>query len=128
MMYLAVHELRSGNLAEAARASHESLVLAVAFGAAYVSQMVSVAVAVVRRTSPADAAVLLGALRAQRERKDQAGTSIEAEAEVRYEQSLRRILGDDDFDARHAEGRQMDEAAMIAFAFEHLDRIAEGAV
>jgi predicted ATPase len=123
MMFLALHELRSGNTPGAAAAAHESLVLAVGFGAAYVTQIVSAAVAVVRRDSPSDAAILLGAVRAERERKHLAGTSIEADAEERYEQSLRRILGDE-FDARHAEGRAFDEATMVAFAFERLEAIA----
>jgi hypothetical protein len=98
-MYLVVHELRSGNNAGAARAAHESLALAMGFGTAYVTQMVSVIVAVVRRDSLTDAALLLGAVRAQRDRKHLAGTRTEADAEERYGQSLRRILGDDEFEA-----------------------------
>jgi predicted ATPase len=124
MMFLALHELRRGHLPDAARASLESLELALSFGAAYLAQMLSVSVAIVRRVSPPDAAILLGAVHAERDRTHLAGTSIEAEAEVRYEASLRRILGDASFEARYAEGRQMDEAAMVAFAFEQLAAIA----
>jgi len=123
MMFLALHELRSGNLPEAARASRESLVQALGFGAAYLAQMLSVSVAIIRRVSPSDAAILLGAVRAERDRTHLAGTSIESDAETRYEQSLRRILGDAVFEARYAAGRQMDEAAMVAFAFEQLAAI-----
>jgi hypothetical protein len=123
MMFLALHELRSGNLADAARASHTSLELAVGYGAAYVTQMLSVSIAILRRESPPDAAILLGAVRAERERKHLAGTRIEAEGEAHYEQSLRRILGDDEFQARYTEGQRFDEAAMVQFAFARLDGI-----
>jgi predicted ATPase len=123
MMFLALHELRTGNTTEAARASRESIALAVGFGATYLAQMLSVGIAILRRESPRDAAILLGAVRAERQRTDLAGTRMESEAEERYAQSLRRILGDDEFDTRYAQGQALDEAAMVEFSLARLDAI-----
>ena len=52
--------------------------------------------------------------------------TLEIDAEVRYEASLRRALGDE-FDARYAEGLALDEAHMIALAFAQLAEIIEPA-
>jgi hypothetical protein len=54
-----------------------------------VAQTVHVIIAAVTRHSAADAAVLLGALRAHRDGRQQAGTRRENDAEARYETSLR---------------------------------------
>ena len=81
-------------------------------------------IAIVKRRSPADAAVLLGALRAHRERLQQAGTPPEIDAENRYETSLRRALGDE-FDARYSQGLALDETDMIALTFTQLDAVAQ---
>jgi aryl-alcohol dehydrogenase-like predicted oxidoreductase len=66
----------------------------------------------------------LGALRAHRDRKHQAATHAEIDAEARYETSLRRILGDQ-FDALYTHGLALDESEMIALAFTHLDDITK---
>ena len=79
---------------------------------------------IAKRRSPSEAAVLLAALRAHRSRKQQAGTPPEIDAEVRYEASLRRALGDE-FDARYAQGLALDETQMIALAFAELTEIAK---
>ena len=73
--------------------------------------------------TPADAAVLLGALDAHRTRRQQAGTQTEVEAEGRYAESLRRQLGAE-FDTRVATGRALDEEQMLAFAFACLDAVS----
>jgi predicted ATPase len=123
-MFLALHELRSGNNATAARWASRSLQAASDYSPAYVAQTTSVIVATVKRHSPADSAILLGALRAHRARKHQAGTQAEIDAESRYETSLRRQMGAD-FDALYAKGQALDEAAMISLAFRQLDAIIE---
>jgi predicted ATPase len=121
-MFLALYELRSGDDVAAARWARESLELSIDHGPSYIAQTIDTSVAIVKRHSPADAAVLLGALRAHRARKHQAGTQAEIDAEVRYEASLRRALGDQ-FDSRNARGLALDEAEMIAFAFARLDEL-----
>ena len=68
--------------------------------------------------------MLLGALRAHRARRQQAGTEAEIKAESRYETSLRRQLGAE-FDPLYSKGQALDEAGMIAFAFRQLDAIIE---
>ena len=100
-MFLALHELRSGDTVEAARWARRSLELSVEVAPSYFAQTTDAIVAIVKRDSPSDAAVLLGALRAHRARKQQAGTPGEIDAEARYEASLRRALGDQ-FDALYA--------------------------
>ena len=70
-----------------------ALQLSLDHGPSYIAQTINAAIPLVRRHSPADAAVLLGALRAHRDRKHQDGTTPEIEAEIRYESSLRRALG-----------------------------------
>jgi predicted ATPase len=121
-MFLALQELRSGDTVAAARWARRALELSVEVGPSYFAQVTDAIVAIVKRNSPSDAAVLLGALRAQRARKHQAGTPGEIDAEARYEASLRRALGDE-FDTRYAQGLGLDEAEMIAFAFAQLDTI-----
>jgi predicted ATPase len=123
-MFLALHELRSGDNFSAARSATRSLELATDYAPAYVAQTTSAVVAIVRRHSPVDAAVLLGALRAHRARRQQAGTEAEIKAESRYETSLRRQLGAE-FDPLYSKGQALDEAGMIAFAFRQLDAIIE---
>ena len=88
------------------------------------AQTINAIVPTVKRHSPADAAILLGALRAHRGRKQQAGTQAEIDAESRYEAWLRRRLGDQ-FDALYSKGQALDETAMIALAFSQLDAIIE---
>ena len=68
--------------------------------------------------------MLLGALRAHRARRQQAGTEAEIDAESRYEAWLRRRLGDQ-FDALYSKGQALDENAMTALAFSQLDAIME---
>jgi predicted ATPase len=123
-MFLALHELRSGNNGDAARWAGHSLKAATDYTLSYVAQTTNAVVAIVKRHSPADAAILLGALRAHRARKQQAGTQAEIDAESRYESSLRRQLGAD-FDPLYAKGQALDETAMIALAFSQLDAITE---
>jgi hypothetical protein len=123
-MFLALHELRAGNTVTAARWASRSLQLATDYGPSYVAQTINAIVPTVRRHSPADAAVLLGALRAHRARKQQAGTQAESDAESRYETSLRRQLGAE-FEALYSKGQALDESAMITLAFRQLDAIIE---
>ena len=68
--------------------------------------------------------MLLGALRAHRARRQQAGTEAEIKAESRYETSLRRQLGAG-FDELYAKGQALNETAMITLAFSQLDAIIE---
>jgi predicted ATPase len=123
-MFLALHELRSGDDVAAARWASRSLQLATDYGPSYVAQTVNAIVPTVRRHSPSDAAVLLGALRAHRAQKQQAGTQAEIDAESRYETSLRRQLGAE-FDALYSKGQALDETAMITMAFSQLDAIID---
>jgi hypothetical protein len=125
-MFLAIHELRSGNEGAAASWAMRSLRLAADHGLGFLAQTTSVIVATVKRHSPPDAAILLGALRAHRVRKQQAGTKGEIDAESRLETSLRRLLGVE-FDALYANGQALDETAMITVAFSQLGAIIESA-
>ncbi|MDQ6855309.1 MAG: adenylate/guanylate cyclase domain-containing protein, partial [Actinomycetota bacterium] len=120
-MFLALHELRSGDAVAAARWARRSLELCVDVAPSYVAQTTNAIVGIVKRHSPSDAAVLLGALRA---RKHQAGTQAEIDAEARSEVSLRRALSDQ-FDALYAQGLVLDETQMIRLAFAQLDEIAQ---
>jgi hypothetical protein len=123
-MFLALHELRSGDIVTAARWASRSLQLATDYSPSYVAQTMNAIVATVKRHSPADAAILLGALRAHRARKEQAGTQAEIDAEARYETSLRRQLVAE-FDTLYAKGQALDETAMVTLAFSQLDAIIE---
>ena len=119
-MFLALYYLRTGDDEAAIIWTRRSLRLAVDHGPAYMAQVINTTIAAIKSRSPADAAVLLGALRSHRSRKAQTGTQPEIEAEVRYEASLRRTLGDE-FDDWYAAGAALDEAGMVALAFEQLD-------
>jgi predicted ATPase len=121
-MFLALQEVRSGHPVAAAPWARKSLELCVDVAPSYTAQTTDAIVAIFRRSSPPDAAVLLGALRAHRARKHQAGTQSEIDAEIRYEASLRRTLGDD-FDALYATGLAYDEPAMLEHAFTQLDAL-----
>ena len=123
-MFLALHELRSGDAVAAARWARQSLQLSIDHSPSYIAQVIDAAVTIIKRHSPADAAVLLGALRSHRARRDQAGTQLEIDAETRYEMSLRRTLGDE-FEARNAHGLTLDETDMIALAFAQLDAVTK---
>jgi hypothetical protein len=123
-MFVALHELRSGNDGAAARWDSRALQAASDHGLSYVAATVNSIIAISKRHSAADATILLGALRAHRARKQQAGTQFEIDAESRYEASLRRKLGTG-FDALYAKGAALDEAAMITSAFNQLDAIIE---
>jgi hypothetical protein len=123
-MFLSLHELRCGDEVAAARWASRSLQAAIDHSTTFVAQTTSVIVATVRRQSPSDAVILLGALRAHRGRKRQAGIQAEIEGESRYETSLRRRLGAE-FDALYAKGLDLDEAAMISLAFSRLDAIIQ---
>ena len=90
----------------------------------YVDQVINAIIAIVKRHEATEAAVLLGALRAQRARAHQDGTQLEVEAEIRYETSLRRQLGDQ-FDAPYTRGLALDETGMTELAFTQLAAIAE---
>ena len=103
--------------------ARRSLDLCIKFAPSYFAQTTDAIVAIVKRDSPSDAVVLLGALGAHRPRKDQAGTQGEIDAEARYEASLRRALGDE-FETLYARGFALDETQMIALAFTQLDAIA----
>ena len=100
-MFLALHELRAGVPLAAVPWAKRALQLAIDVAPSYIAQTTDAIVAIVRRYSPEDAAVLLGVLRAHRARKHQDGTPGEIDAEARYEASLRRALGDE-FDALYA--------------------------
>jgi hypothetical protein len=123
LMFLALHELRTGDLAAAADAARRSLSIAIEYAPAFIAQTVDAIIAIVKRHAPADAAVLLGALRAHRQRRHQVGTETETEAEGRYEGSLRRGLGDE-FDTLYAQGLALDESGMTDLALAHLAAIA----
>lgn len=123
-MFLALHELSTGHKGEAAHWARRGLELSVTYGTTYTAQLISVAVPIVKRHSPDDAAVLLGALRAHRTRTGQAGTELEAATESRQEASLRRATGDE-FDLLHAQGLALSEADMLALAFTQLDTIID---
>jgi hypothetical protein len=123
-MFLALYELRSGHNVSAARWASRSLQSAVDYGLSYVPQTIDAIVAISKRHSPADAAVLLGALRAHRGRKQQDGTKGEIDAESRYEASLRRQLGGE-FDTLYVKGQALDEIAMVTLAFSQLDAIID---
>ena len=101
-MFLALHELRSGDVVAAARSIRESLQLAVEHAPTLIPQSVDTVIAITKRHSPRGAAMLLGALRAHRSRRQQVGTPPEIDAEARYAASLRRALGDE-FDPLFAE-------------------------
>jgi predicted ATPase len=122
-LFLALNALRAGDSVGAARWATRSLRSARDFGPSYIAQVTDVVVAIVRRHSPEASAVLLGALRAHRDRKREAGTQREIDAEARQEASLRRALGAD-FDRMYARGLGLDEASMITLAFTQLDAIA----
>ena len=121
-MFIALHELRSGQTEEAARWARQALRLAIDHAPSFTAQTFNAVIATVKRTSLSDAAVLLGALRSHRARKHQAGTRGEIDSEIRYESSLRRRLGNQ-FDDSYAKGLAFGEAEMIAYAFAQLDAI-----
>ncbi len=125
-MFLSLHELRGGDRKAAADWARRSLQLAVDYGPSFIAQVTSTAIAVVKRDLPNEAAVLLGALRADRARKQLAGTEAETDAEVRYEASLRRTLGDE-FDGLYARGEALGEDEMAVLVFEQLDVVAAAA-
>lgn len=93
-MFLALHESRSGDSVAASRWAKRSLQLAIDHGQSYLAQWIDPAIAIIKRHSPNESAVLFGALRAHRDREWQAGTQAEIDAEARYATSLRRALGD----------------------------------
>jgi predicted ATPase len=121
-MLIVVHELRVGDVVEAALWATRALQLAVDHAPTYIAPVISLAIAVIRRYAPADAAQLLGALRRRRLRNDESGTHLETEAEARWETTLRQRTGDE-FDRRYAEGEMFSEAEMIRFTFTHLDAV-----
>jgi hypothetical protein len=123
-MFVALHYLRLRDEAAAAMWTRRSLQLSIEHAPAFIAQVINTVVAVTKNRSPADAAVLLGALRTYRAHKKQSGTEAEIDAEVRYEESLRRRLGDE-FDQLFAEGSALDEPAMLEFAFAHLEAGAD---
>jgi hypothetical protein len=123
-MFLALHELRSGHTVAAARWAAQSLRLSIDHAPSFIAQTVNAIIPTIKRRSPPDAVVLLGALRAHRARKHQAGTRGEIDSETRYETSLRRRLGEQ-FDASYAKGLAFDEAEMIAYAFAQLEAITQ---
>ncbi len=120
--FLALHELRTGDSVAAASWARRSLQLAVDHGPTHITAVINTIIAIVKRHSPPHAAELLGALRAHRERRHQAGSQNEIDAEARYETSLRRRL-DDQFDVHYQRGLALDESEMIALAFSQLDAV-----
>jgi predicted ATPase len=123
-LFLAFDDLRGGDSVAAAHWASRSLHLAIDHAPTYIAQGISATVVIATRRSPSEAAVLLGALRTHRARKQQAGTPPEIDAEARYELALRRALGDE-FDARYTQGLALDETQMVAVAFTQLDEIAK---
>lgn len=121
-MFLALNELNAGHVQEAAHWNRRALAAAVTHGPAYIAQVMSVAILIVKRNAPNEAAVLLGALRAHRARRRQPGTEQEVTAESHQDASLRRVVGVD-FDALHAKGHGLSEGDMVALAFTQLDAI-----
>jgi len=73
-MFLALHDLNAGHHRQAARWTRRALELAVTYGPAYIAQGLNITIPIVKRQAPNDAAVLLGALRAHRARRDQTGS------------------------------------------------------
>ena len=122
-MFLALHEARSRNDVAAAQWARKALQLSLNNGPSYIAQTLNATVAIVRRHSPPDAAELLGALRAHRDRKHQDGTTPEIQSEIRYESWLRGALGAA-FDECYSRGLALDEAAMVALSFAQLDSIS----
>ena len=102
-MFLALHELRSGDIVAAAAAARLALQLTIDHVPVYIAQTTDTIIAIVKRHSPAEAAVLLGALRAHRARSHVGGTQPELDAEARYEASLRRALASE-FDELYKPG------------------------
>ena len=121
-MFLALHHLRSRDVGEAAQWAQRALTLAIDYAPTYIAQEIDTVVAIIKRSLPIEASILLGALRSCRARRHQTGTPPEVAAEARYEESLRKVVGDD-FDASYAQGRAFDDTAMIAFAFTQLDTV-----
>ena len=121
-MFLALHELRTGDSVAAATWARRSLQLAVDHGPTHIAPITNTTVAILKGHSPAHAAELLGGLRAHRARRHQTGTQTEIDGEERYEASLRRRL-DDQFEASYERGLALDEAEMIALAFSQLDAV-----
>jgi hypothetical protein len=107
-MFLAPHELRSGDVGSAARWADRALRAATDHGPSYVTMTVNAIVAISKRHSVAEATILLGALRGHRARRQQAGSEFEIEAEFRFEASLRRKLGTE-FDSLYSKGMALDE-------------------
>ena len=122
-MMLAYDELSAGNTVAAAQWAARSLQLALEYGPAFVAQAISATVPIVKRRTPAESAVLLGALRAHRTRKHQTGTQVETDNEIRQEKSLGRALGDQ-FDALYSTGLGLGENEMITLALAQLGAIA----
>ena len=121
-MFIALHELRSGRTRAAARWAGQSLRLSIDQAPTFIAMATNAIVATIKRHSPIDAAVLLGALRAHRERRSQAGSPPEIASEARYEASLRRGLGNE-FEVAYARGLALNETEMIAYAFAQLDAV-----
>jgi predicted ATPase/class 3 adenylate cyclase len=122
--FLALHELRRGDRATAARTAARSLQVTIDYTPTFLAMVTNTVIAIVSRPAPAPAAELLGALRAHRVRAHQEGTSLETDAEAHYEASLRRRLGDE-FDTHYARGLTLDDAAMVELALDQLALIAD---
>ena len=118
-MFLALHELRSRHVGRAAQWARQALELAIAHSPAFIAQSVNATIAVIKRRLPAEAAVLLGALSAHRERVHQAGSPPEIAAENRFETSLRETVGN--FAGLYARGRALSESEMVGFALTQLE-------
>lgn len=125
-VFLALHDLRAGHYRHAARWTRRALELAVTYGPSYIAQGLNVTVPIVKRQAPNDAAVLLGALRAHRVRRNQTGSEQEVANETRQVASLRRALGNE-FDTFYARGLALSEADTLTLAFTHLDAVIDEA-
>lgn len=121
-MFTGLHHLRSGRIDVAANWARRSLELAIETSPSFVAQSINTVIAVIKRSAPEPAAVLLGALSAHRERRRQAGSPPEIGAEKRYAEALRQALGPD-FDSKFAQGHALDEQQMVSHAFNELARI-----
>lgn len=121
-MFIGLQHLRSGRTGLAAEWTQRSVELAIETAPSFVAQTIDTVIAVIKRSAPAPAAELLGALSAHRTRRHQAGSPPEIHAERRYAEVLRQALGAE-FDSNFARGETLDETEMVRLAFTQLARI-----
>ena len=109
----------------AAQWARRSLELCVEVAPTYFAQTTNAIVAIVKRDSPSDAAVLLGALRAHRGRK-QPSRHVRARSTPKSGTKRRSAERSATSSTRcYAQGLALDETEMIALAFTQLDAITQ---